>query len=217
MLERYGDVNSRAFNAFMFYELLLRHLKAPKKLKPYDVESKFKKPHTAATRYLNLYAACDAKDAEDKDPAKIHMILKRSFMWDGSKVPGCQSCYTFRTGNFDHRGRTGAINLRNFMFRKYPCPFRNCVCMHSHIVVRAVMALPLPCINENNILAPDPWSIKEVTIRKKPADARPPEAADEGVEEQGGRNEAMELFTQEMVAYLTDLLSEANFVLPPFD
>lgn len=220
MLERYGDVNSRAFNAYMFYELLLRHLKAPKKLKPNDVELKFKKPHTAATRYLNLYAASDATDAEGKDPAKVHMILKRSFMWDSSKVPGCQSCYVFKTGNFDHRGRTGAVALRNFMFRKYPCPFMNCTCKRSHIVVRGALALPLPCVNENDILGPDPWSYKKVAIKKKSADARLPvnEVADEAEEEEeGAGNEAAALFTQEMEAYLTDLLSVENFILPLLD
>jgi hypothetical protein len=80
MLERYGDVEARAYTAYMFYEVLLKHLKTPNKLKDQNIMTKLKKPHTATTRYINLYAASDVTDAEDKDVAKVNMILDRSVM-----------------------------------------------------------------------------------------------------------------------------------------
>jgi hypothetical protein len=66
-LERFGDIDSRAYTAYMFFNILLKHMKAPTKIKDGDIEEKFKKPHTAATRYITLYVASGKKDAEDKD------------------------------------------------------------------------------------------------------------------------------------------------------
>ena len=218
MLERYGDVDSRAYTAFMFFEVLLKHLKAPKIGKDHDNELKFKKPHTAATRYLNLYAAADTTDAQGKDPAKVNMILNRSLMWDASKVPGCQSCYTFKTGAYEHRTRIGAVLPRNLIYRNYPCPFRHCACMRSHIDVQA--AGPLPCVNDDNILAPDPWNLTNITIKKKTVLAGNDDAADRGDGAALERGDELDegvvmVFSQELEEHLRDVLSEAKFI-PPF-
>jgi hypothetical protein len=58
------------------------------------------KPHTAATRYLTLYAASDVSDAAIRDPNTVQMVLRREFMWDAFQLNGCQSCYHFQTGSF---------------------------------------------------------------------------------------------------------------------
>ena len=214
MLERYGDVDSRAFTAFMFFEVLLRHLKTPKTLKNSSAESKFKKPHTAATRYLNLYAASDIEDAQGKDPALVSMILNRSLMWDASKVPGCQSCYAFKTGKFDYRARNGVVSLKNFIFRKYPCPFGHCACMRSHIDIVMDNAMPMPCCDDDNMLLPDPWSFKTASIKKKPAVGARADRGDDVAIEGDEEDEGAELLSQELEAHLRDVLSEANFIMP---
>jgi hypothetical protein len=148
MLERYGDMSARAYTAFMFFNVLLEHLKAPSRNLIDDHEKKWQKPHTAATRYLTLYAAGDAVEAALRDRAKVNVVLDRSFMWDSPRVPGCQSKYCFQNGNFNSRRVDGAVISRNFMMTAYPCPSPNCYCARSHLAERPDFENLPPCHNE---------------------------------------------------------------------
>ena len=216
MLERYGDVEARAYTAFMFYEVLLKHLKIPHKLKDQDIEAKMRKPHTAATRYINLYAASDANDADDKDHEKVNMILDRTLMWDASKVPGCQSCYSFKTGNFNYIAANGTIISRNFSYRRYPCPFITCACARTHIDGPVAPEFP-PCQCET-ILEPDPPKFKQLSIRKKSVLVANDGVGDIRAEEEAivPQNEAELLFSEELKNYLKNMFCEANFKAPVY-
>jgi hypothetical protein len=131
----------------MFFEVLLRHLKSPTKYLGGRPEDKWKKPHTAATRYINLYAASSMADTHGKDPSKINMVLDRRLMWNSPKVPGCQSAYCFRFGNFNTRADDETINVSNLMVTPYPCPSQRCACASSHLTQHTEFGELPPCEN----------------------------------------------------------------------
>lgn len=159
---REKDGLSRAYTAFMFYGVLLEHLKKP--VRVIGNESKWDKPYATATRYITLYAAGSADDAIGKDPAKINMILDRSMMWDARPVNGCQSAFTFYNGNFNARCATNRLIVYNMMLQRYPCPSTLCPCATSHVVDRLEFEPVALC---RNVRLVGPLDFKNARLKQR--------------------------------------------------
>ena len=219
MLEKYGDVDARAYTAYMFLNVLLDNLKKPSRYTSDLLEDKWKKPHTAATRYINLYAASSAADTVGRDPAKVNMVLDRSLMWGARKVPGCQSAYCFKTGNFNMRNADGSTKVRNMMVTPYPCPSQSCACATSHIVHRPEFA-ELPLCENVLLMGREHRAFWNVTLQKRPTgeaveniEAIALPAVDEeavAADEEPGNIDVLD----RVVSYLENMFSEANFIAP---
>jgi hypothetical protein len=218
--EKFGYADSRCYTAFMFYCVLLEQMKEPLRRKnDTSIETKLKKPHNTATRYITLYAASSAQDVIEKDANKINMVLDRSLMWDASVCDGCKSSYNFQSGSFDS-GR------KNYFFTKYPCPSLTCSCASSHITNRPA-AEPLAAC-ENALLMGEPNRFFKMLIIKKlkPSESRatPPvpiqltgggQAAPDqppvtALQRQEDNKEAL----AKIITYLQTMFSNDNFVPP---
>jgi hypothetical protein len=120
-------------------------------LKPdieYTVGRQHFKPMFAATSYVWIYAAADAKDAakflgKPNQPEHV-LILDRSQMWDCSPVAGCQSHYEFRnTVSMLKSSRKVNIGMREL-----PCPYPCCNFANFWDFEGR------PCLNEKDIVGP---------------------------------------------------------------